>query len=108
MSISISSLTFESHASPNPASDLLGIGESTPRISWKFSGDAQNWTQEKYELAIKPDSNGAGKGEEYGNYVVESAQSVLVPWPAAPLKSGEGAVVKVRCSGKGCESRWSV
>ncbi|KAL4997534.1 bacterial alpha-L-rhamnosidase-domain-containing protein [Aspergillus recurvatus] len=86
MSLSISGVTFEHHRS------ALGIGEPSPRISWRFDGTVSNWTQSAYELEI-------ARGGQAKIFRVNSSDSVLVPWPSDPLQSGEDAVVRVRSFG---------
>ena len=65
--------------------EAIGIGESTPRLSWQVDAAPPSWRQAAYEVEV----DGAG-------YRVESPQSVLVPWPAAPLRSRERRTVRVR------------
>ncbi|OQV04612.1 hypothetical protein CLAIMM_09467 [Cladophialophora immunda] len=86
MSVEISRLRVEHYQSP------LGISESQPRLSWRFKGDAENWVQKSYKLRIRRDHN----SEEY---VIESSDSVLVPWPSTPLKSREHVQVEVESHG---------
>ncbi|KAF4627602.1 hypothetical protein G7Y89_g10548 [Cudoniella acicularis] len=92
MSVSISSVTFEHHR------EALGIGESTPRISWRFDGDAEKWTQKSYNISIeRPKSE-----ESYAPrsvFTVESEGSVLVPWPSRALKSRERAYIRAQATG---------
>ena len=90
MSVSIHQLSFEHHY---PA---FGIAETEPRISWKFSGDAVNWTQTAYDIEITRDSDGVPN-----IFNVNSADSVLVPWPDIPLGSAESASVRARAHGQG-------
>ncbi len=74
----------------------LGIGEAAPRVSWKTTAPA-GWKQAAYELEV----DGAVTR-------VESDESVLVPWPAAPLASRQRATVRVRVTGtEGDTSDWS-
>lgn len=78
----------------------LGIGERTPRLSWKISAEP-GWRQLRYELEI-------GRGQEREVYAVDSADQVLVPWPGRPLASRERAAVRVRVTGEdGVTSAWS-
>lgn len=74
MSCKISKVTVERYSSP------LGVQHRTPRISWRFEGDAKGWKQAAYDLKLER----AGKTEEYH---VDTADSVLVPWPSKPLSS---------------------
>ncbi|KAJ5698652.1 hypothetical protein N7462_000657 [Penicillium macrosclerotiorum] len=86
---SITSVSFEQHASG------LGIGNPSPRISWRFGADSEtapNWEQKAYDIEISRAS-----GSE--NYHTETSQSILVPWPSQPLQSREVAQVRVRAYG---------
>ncbi|KAL4976034.1 bacterial alpha-L-rhamnosidase-domain-containing protein [Aspergillus desertorum] len=96
MSLSISGVTFEHHRS------ALGIGEPSPRISWRFDGPVLNWTQSAYELQIE-------RADHARAFRVNSSDSVLVPWPSDPLQSGEEAIVRVRSFGHHgqADSLWS-
>lgn len=100
MSISIERLQCEHYASP------LGIEAESPRLSWRFAGDAADWTQAKYEIKVTRTVVGeAPAAQEY--YTVDSADSVLVPWPSKPLAPQEAAHVEVRAVGvDGSETAW--
>lgn len=86
MAVSISRLSFEHHRS------ALGIAETQPRISWRFAGDAEDWEQSSYDIEIRQSGDTA-------SYSTQSAESVLVDWPAEALKSGEQATVRARAHG---------
>jgi alpha-L-rhamnosidase len=88
--VEIQTLTFEHHR------EALGIGESEPRLSWSFKGDAKDWTQTSYEVEISRPLKNSGKAQPFH---VKSSQSALVPWPTTPLKSKEYAKVRVRAIG---------
>lgn len=78
--------TAEHHREP------FGIGESSPRISWKTTAPA-GWTQHAYEIeAVRVD------GTSRTGWVA-SRDSVLVPWPLRPLTSREACEVRVRVRG---------
>ncbi|MGO3884777.1 MAG: family 78 glycoside hydrolase catalytic domain [Mycetocola sp.] len=81
----------------------LGIGERRPRLSWKTTAEP-GWTQGGYELRIT-------RGGETESHRVDGNESVLVPWPSAPLRSRERATVAVRVRGSesnaGGYSAWS-
>lgn len=72
--------------------EAFGIGTARPRISWTVQTSQTNWQQIAYEIeAYTPD------GTLYGQTGrVESAQSVLVPWPFAPLASRQRVTVHAR------------
>ncbi|KAH9904912.1 extracellular glycosyl hydrolase family 78 protein [Xylariomycetidae sp. FL2044] len=90
MAVRISEVYFEHHRL------ALGIGESEPRISWRFEGDAGNWTQDGYTIEILRASQSSPETFEIG-----SPDSSLVPWPTVSLNSTESATVRVKASGEG-------
>ena len=67
----------------------LGIAESKPRLSWRFSGTAQNWTQNSYDIRLTRPS-----GTE--EFHIDSSSNVLVPWPSQPLAARESAKIEVK------------
>jgi alpha-L-rhamnosidase len=86
----LSPVQFEHHR------EALGIGEPAPRLSWPAAPEP-GWRQAAYELAV---------GGQV--FLVESPESVLVPWPAAPLRPPEAKTVRVRVTGAdGSVSDWS-
>src|SRR5437870_9182316 len=84
--VTIADVRFEHHR------DALGIGESRPRLSWIVATQANGWRQSGYE--IKAHGSDGRLRERTG--LVESDQSVLVPWPFAPLSSRVRLSVRVR------------
>ena len=82
----------------------LGIGEARPRLSWKIDTADEDWTQLAYELQVASD---AGVVESSGR--IDSAESVLVPWPAAALGSRTRRRIRVRVWGSTDEhpTEWS-
>lgn len=74
MSCTISKVTVERYSSP------FGIQHRSPRISWRFAGDAKDWKQASYDVKVER----GGKVEEYH---VDSSDSAFVPWPSKPLAS---------------------
>ena len=92
MSITVTPPRFEHHR------EALGVGETAPRLSWIVETAPQGWRQAGYEV------------ERRGvpAVAVESAQSVLVPWPFPPLGARERCDVRVRVTGEdGTASEWS-
>lgn len=94
MSVSISSISFEHHY------HAFGIAEASPRISWRFEGDAINWEQTGYEIEITRD--GIPR-----IFSANSSESRLVSWPDEPLSSSEAATVRARAYGSGAATEWS-
>ena len=88
--VEIQAVTFEHHR------ENLGIGESAPRISWSFKGDAKDWTQLSYDIEVSRSLVNSG---EPSIFQVKSSESVLVPWPTTILQSRELAKVRVRAAG---------
>jgi alpha-L-rhamnosidase len=82
----------------------IGIGDRRPRLSWVISTDLTGWRQSAYELEIEPEA-----GPVFSSGRVESAESVLVPWPAPELASRDRRSVRVRVWGSGAAepSAWS-
>jgi alpha-L-rhamnosidase len=74
----------------------LGIGERRPRLSWRLPGPAT--AQYGYRLAT---ADGADTGW------VPGQDSVLVPWPFAPLDSADRVTVRVAVRTDLGESPWS-
>ena len=87
----VSPLRFEHHREP------LGIGEPTPRLSWIVTDAPVGWRQARYEIQATGGTTVA----------VDSADSVLVAWPFAPLASRESRELRVRVVGEdGTASEW--
>lgn len=105
MPASIERVTVEHYTSStkNPAQaaahTVLGISHATPRLSWRFDSGAsrscKNWKQTSYTVVVK----GAQRDER--SVTVESAESVLVPWPFEdePLKPRERVTLSVSVVG---------
>ncbi len=72
--------------------DALGIGVAAPRLSWIVETPAQGWRQAACAVeAYAPDGAlVAATGQ------VQSDESVLVPWPFAPLCARQRLYVRVR------------
>lgn len=98
MAVTISKVAFEHHR------QALGIGETGPRISWRFGGNAANWQQSAYDIEVV-----RGFGGHAHAHKVKSSQSLFVEWPEDPLNSTERATVRVRAHGQQGQSStpWS-
>ena len=85
--------------------NAFGVSIDRPRLSWSFCGDVPKWKQVAYEIEIqRPLPRGTHR------YHVDSAESVLCPWPQGEpsLASGEAVDVQVRAFGKdGSVTPWS-
>ncbi|TPX16387.1 uncharacterized protein E0L32_004036 [Thyridium curvatum] len=86
--------------------DGFGISNPRPRLSWKFLASAEptrGWTQAAYEVEILRHGD-----QEAQTFLVDSEESVLVPWPAAALRSRQQASVRVRCWGQSPDEHGTV
>ena len=83
----------------------IGIGESSPRLSWQVATGSPSRQQQAYEIEITDPVTGLTTTSGH----VRSVDSVLVPWPAAPLVSRERRQVRVRSWSDGDEAScpWS-
>ena len=89
----VSAVWFEHHR------DGLGIGEASPRLSWRTEAP-DGWRQAGYEVGIDDDPSAVS--------AAGSGDSVLVPWPTSPLASRQRRTVRVRVHGTdGTASGWS-
>ncbi|MGO4756836.1 hypothetical protein AB4212_50945, partial [Streptomyces sp. 2MCAF27] len=89
----------------------VGLGAATPRLSWTTLTDTPNWQQAAYEVELtgqegsEPTVSGSSEPTVLR---IESGDSVLVPWPFAPLTARDRATVRVRVTGSdGAKSAWS-
>lgn len=96
MSVQITRVTVEHYPLP------LGIAESAPRLSWRFSGTASGWTQKSYDVKLH---RASGTEEVH----VDSSQSVLVAWPSSKaLAPRESVRVEIRLNGSdGSSTDWA-
>ena len=74
---------------------ILGLGESRPRLSWRLPDGARY--QEAFEVEVDQRSHGR----------TVSADHLLVPWPADPLRSRQRAEWRVRTWTDQGGSPWS-
>lgn len=84
--------------------ETLGIGLARPRLSWVVETVPKGWHQSGYEMeAYGPE------GQLYGQTGrIVSEQSVLIPWPFAPLASRTRLWLRVRIWGTDeLPSAWS-
>ncbi|WEH19733.1 alpha-L-rhamnosidase [Streptomyces sp. VNUA24] len=95
--VSVSEVRFEHVREP------LGLGTATPRLSWTTLTGTAGWRQTAYEVELT-----GRDGSEPAVLRIASDDSVLVPWPFAPLTARDRATVRVRVTGTdGEKSSWS-
>lgn len=87
------SLRFEHRTDAGP---VLGIGVSTPRLSWVVPNAEAGFVQRAYEVEVT-------RASGIESFAVDSAEQVLVPWPGRPLGSRERAGLRIRVS----DDSWS-
>ncbi|MBI4944358.1 MAG: family 78 glycoside hydrolase catalytic domain [Actinobacteria bacterium] len=88
-------MTRPTHLRAEHRADALGIGVAAPRLSWRLPAGARRQTGYAVDL---------GDGAVHP---VASAENVLVPWPGAPLSSGEARTVRVRAATDLGPGTWS-
>lgn len=69
----------------------IGVSTASPRLSWRFEGAETDWKQTAYTVKVHRDN--------VESFRVETSQSLLLPWPSAPLKSRERVQVEVEAEG---------
>ena len=84
--------------------DGFGIGTAQPRLSWIVAAATDGWQQAGYEI-----ESYALDGQLLATTGrIDSAESVLVAWPFAPLASRTRCIVRVRAWSVGGQvSAWS-
>lgn len=88
---------FEHRTDSGP---VLGLGLDRPRLSWTLESAPEQYAQTGYDIEVT-------RASGTSIWPVDSADQVLVPWPAAPLASRESVSVRVRVRGGELESEWS-
>lgn len=91
---------FEHHAPGR-----LGIGDVSPRISWQVAAADPGYVQQAYRIeatVFLP-----GRPARTSVHEVLSGEQVLVPWPAAGLRSREVVSVRVQVDGGAGFGPWS-
>ena len=89
----VADLRAESHRN-----DVIGIGETAPRLSWITETDTPSWRSAGLRGRDRRRSTGR----------VDSDESVFVPWPGPALTARSRSRVRVRVWGTdGSESAWS-
>ena len=96
------SLTCEHKLNP------VGIGTSTPRLSWIIQSTGRNVMQSAYSVQVATDDRFPGRNLVWQSGKVESGESVLVQYAGNPLESGTRYYWRVKIwDNKGKETRWS-
>jgi beta-glucosidase-like glycosyl hydrolase len=81
--------------------DALGIGNPTPRLSWRVETAHRDWLQARCEFELR-------HGTRIETRALEGDESTFIAWPFAPLASREAVSVRVRVWGQdGSASDWS-
>ncbi|WP_039787205.1 glycoside hydrolase family 78 protein [Actinoalloteichus spitiensis] len=75
----------------------LGIGDASPRLSWRLHSDEPGWRQAAYEIEVTDPATATTTTTGR----LDSPDSVLVPWPGEPLRSRARRGVRVRVWGAG-------
>ncbi|WP_115728063.1 glycoside hydrolase family 78 protein [Actinomyces culturomici] len=104
------------HGAPTPTAPIfehhpdarLGIGEASPRLSWRVAGAADaidpNYRQRAVQLEIAvTDPDGASRTSLVE---LDTADQVFVDWPLAPLASRQGVDARVRLSDGASWGEW--
>lgn len=88
--------------------NTLGVSDSIPRLSWRFSNVSSDFEQTAYEVEIYDESPQSERSLLCSTNI-NSSTSRLVPWPAKePLRSRQRVLARVRAWGTdGTLSRWS-
>jgi alpha-L-rhamnosidase len=84
----------------NYSERILGIGNPSPRLSWKNKGLINGDCQTGYEIEIERENSAR-------IFRVASSSQVLVPWPDKPLVFGEWAKLRVRALRGNATGEWS-
>ncbi len=105
MSVTISKVTPESYPTPTADQPILFIGHPSPRLTWRFQGDAQDWVQQSYTIKIQ---RVEGQEEKEEVYQEQTEESVFVSWPSSPLQPRESVTISVQAtSTTGLSTPWS-
>ncbi|GII98876.1 alpha-L-rhamnosidase [Sediminihabitans luteus] len=70
--------------------DGLGVGDRSPRLSWRLEGLPHGVEQVAHEIEVARD------GDETSRTTGHGSGTSLVDWPGAPLRSRERSHVRVR------------
>ncbi|KAJ4180788.1 hypothetical protein NW755_011511 [Fusarium falciforme] len=73
---------------------VFGIGETEPRILWRFGGDVVDWEQSSYDIEVAHSSS-----DKPNSFSFNSSQSLYLPWLDLPFNEAEPTSVRVRAHG---------
>lgn len=93
-------IKFEHHAPHR-----IGVGDTRPRISWQVLQAEVGYVQQGYRVEVTTQL--PGQQAETSIHEVASADQVLVPWPAADLRSRERASIRIQVDGGAGFGPWS-
>ena len=105
--LSLKNLTIEHLQNP------IQLDQPKPRFSWKLNSDdaaVRGVVQQSYQILVasKPELLTPEQADLWDSGVVQSAQSVLVPYEGKPLKSRQVCFWKVRSTDNhGRQANWS-
>ncbi|MGK9149134.1 glycoside hydrolase family 78 protein [Plantibacter flavus] len=86
----------------------LGIGERTPRLSWRVTDADPGYVQQAYRVEVSVGIAGAEPEVSVHEVLgTAGAEQVLVEWPARPLSSREQISVRVAVDGGSGWGDWS-
>ena len=90
--------------------DPLGIDEPKPRLTWQVSSELRGARQSAYQILVasSPPLLANDQGDAWDSAKTASAETVLIPYQGAPLKSQTTYYWKVRVwDGNNQPSAWS-
>lgn len=97
----VHSLTCETLANP------LGIDNTSPHFSWKVEGDIDSASAYRIQVASSLSNLKSGKADLWDSGMVESSNSVMVPYAGRALQPSDECYWRVRVWGEGKSSGWS-
>ncbi|KAH8598751.1 bacterial alpha-L-rhamnosidase domain protein [Bisporella sp. PMI_857] len=94
--LSINEVQFEHYQPPN----VIGVHETKPRLSWKFSKVPNGFQQAGYEIELS-EKDAHSQLTLLASLKRVSSHSTLVPWPYdQPLRSRQKICVRIRAWGE--------
>lgn len=83
--------------------DVLGIGQTVPRLSWQYSDVVPADAKTELEITRRmPAAQAVVQSVPVGR-----ADNVLLPWPLTPLNAREQVIVRARLTQADAVSEWS-